>query len=596
MEKVEKTRVTIYLIKSSFKDFNEIIEDNNDVLEINQNDENTKIFYRKSNEFKPKWLISFFEHTGESEENKELDNINTENAKVILMKRIQFDDGSYRIFAMPFGYGKSMLKKDVYEEQFGLKIVLNTIENNTIKSLSKTDIGTNYKKSKEQMPKASTIYDFDFDVSMELIKEVTAKSGDEFDGVVINGNDGFNFATDKNINNIDELLKKLYSLYISSEYKKHFAWLDNIKLVKSKELINELNKTVVSLLNDRQFNKIWLAIPEIIDWPSIKGIKISGDKNIYDDIDCEAFLNSFIDSKIIDFGQIENKEIATISNENNDKIKSWKASSCLVGSIIYKGNTYSIDNGKWYKVNEKFEKEINDYYDNNISVSSIELIECPEFYDETKYNQILTNSLKNSKMLHETKISIGGGQGNNIEPCDIIANHQLIFIKKNGGSSQLSHLFNQAAVSSRAFKDKEFRNKLRKKVGEDVIEPEDNFASNNYTITLGIIDDREEPKPHIPFFSKVTIKNASKLIEDLGYKFNVKNIRTVVHNEHKKVNEIIKELKKSENMKSEFINEFKITYNDDLTNIDAYTKKIGITVDDYLSEVFEKYGNNVKNI
>lgn len=198
MEKVEKTRVTIYLIKSSFKDFNEIIEDNNDVLEINQNDENTKIFYRKSNEFKPKWLISFFEHTGESEENKELDNINTENAKVILMKRIQFDDGSYRIFAMPFGYGKSMLKKDVYEEQFGLKIVLNTIENNTIKSLSKTDIGTNYKKSKEQMPKASTIYDFDFDVSMELIKEVTAKSGDEFDGVVINGNDGFNFATDKN--------------------------------------------------------------------------------------------------------------------------------------------------------------------------------------------------------------------------------------------------------------------------------------------------------------------------------------------------------------------------------------------------------------
>ena len=199
-------------------------------------------------------------------------------------------------------------------------------------------------------------------------------------------------------------------------------------------------------------------------------------------------------------------------------------------------------------------------------------------------------------MLHETKISIGGGQGNNIEPCDIIANHHLIFIKKNGGSSQLSHLFNQAAVSSRAFKDKEFRNKLRKKVGEDVIEPEDNFASNNYTITLGIIDDREGPKPHIPFFSKVTIKNASKLIVDLGYKFNVKNIRTVVHNEHKKVTEIIKELKKSENMKSEFINEFKITYNDDLTNIDAYTKKIGITVDDYLSEVFEKYGNNVKNI
>lgn len=541
-------------------------------------------------------MISFFKHTSESEENKELDDINTENAKVILMKRIQLDDGSYRIFAMPFGYGKSMLQKDVYEEQFGLKIVLNTIENNTIKSLSKTDIGTNYKKSKEQMPKASTIYDFDFDVSMELIKEVTAKSGDEFDNVVISGNDGFNFATDKNINNIDELLIKLYDLYTSSKYTTHFAWLDNIKLVKSKELINELNKTVVSLLNDRQFNKIWLAIPEIIDWPSIKGIKISGDKNIYDDIDCEAFLNSFIDSKIIDFGQIENKEIATISNENNDKIKSWKASSCLVGSIIYKGNTYSIDNGKWYKVNEKFEKEINDYYDNNISVSNIELIECPEFYDETKYNQILTNSLKNSKMLHETKISIGGGQGNNIEPCDIIANHQLIFIKKNGGSSQLSHLFNQAAVSSRAFKDKEFRNKLRKKVGEDVIEPEDNFASNNYTITLGIIDDREEPKPHIPFFSKVTIKNASKLIEDLGYKFNVKNIRTVVHNEHKKVNEIIKELKKSENMKSEFINEFKITYNDDLTNIDAYTKKIGITVDDYLSEVFEKYGNNVKNI
>lgn len=586
MEKAEKTKVTIYLIKSSFKDFNEIIEDNNDVLEINQNDENTKIFYRKSNEFKPKWLISFFKHTGESEENKELDDINTENAKVILMKRIQLDDGSYRIFAMPFGYGKSMLKKDVYEEQFGLKIVLNTIENNTIKSLSKTDIGTNYKKSKEQMPKASTIYDFDFDVSMELIKEVTAKSGDEFDGVVINGNDGFNFATDKNINNIDELLKKLYSLYISSEYKKHFAWLDNIKLVKSKDLIRELNKIAVTTLNDRQFNKLWLAIPEIVDWSSINGIRISNDNNIYDDIECDAFLNSFTNSKITDFDQIENKDIFAILNENKPPLK-WKASLCLVGSITYKGNTYSIDNGKWYKIDEEFEKDINNYYENNINVSNTELIKCPEFYDETRYNQTLNDSLENSKMIHKTTISIGGGAGNGIEPCDIIANHQLIFIKKNGGSSQLSHLFNQAAVSSRAFKDKDFRIKLREKFGNDIIESEEDFISSNYTITLGIIDDREGTKPHIPFFSKVTIKNASKLIEDLGYKFNVRNISTVIHKEYEKVKEIIKELKKSQNMKSDFINKFKLKYKDEIKNIEAYAEKINTTVDNYLGEVFE---------
>lgn len=56
----------------------------------------------------------------------------------------------------------------------------------------------------------------------------------------------------------------------------------------------------------------------------------------------------------------------------------------------------------------------------------------------------------------------------------------------------------------------------------------DNYNSSTQTVVFAIIVDKDDKcKPHIPFFSKVTLWNACKELNKLGYKYAVKFIKYV---------------------------------------------------------------------
>ncbi|MDE6666937.1 MAG: TIGR04141 family sporadically distributed protein [Clostridia bacterium] len=519
---MSKLNLSIYLIKENIASFDDIVEK---ATVLHSYDENSIAYYNTSYVREPEWLRNFFNLTN--------DHLKTANARVLFLKKISIANNVERIFAITFGYGKTLLKDNVCEEQFGLKIVLNTIARNKIRKISKIDIGKNYKQSQEQMPRESDIGEFGFDIDRDLIKYVTGKSEDEqFGKAIISGGDLFNLVIEKNVTNIDELLLYCYEKYSLTTYKDNFEWLDNIKLVRDKYLINKLNSKVVELLNNKDFSKIWLAIPEVINWENVKCIYIAGQQNKraeYVDIDNEVFVDSFKNSTIKDFDQIKSKNIYAKSTEDeNIEIAKWSASKCIVGSIEIDDQVYAINGGNWYRINSDFAAEINNAYD-KIPLSDIEFIDCPNDNDEDAYNQILVNSIPNAHLIHKYKISIGGGRGNNIEPCDVAIEKTLIHIKNNGGSAYLSHLFNQATNSCSALKDTAFRNRFKVKLVADGINDilDDEFTASDYTIVLGIINKYHNERPHIPFFSKVSIKYAYQQIINLGYKFQLKNIKKI---------------------------------------------------------------------
>ena len=169
--------------------------------------------------------------------------------------------------------------------------------------------------------------------------------------------------------------------------------------------------------------------------------------------------------------------------------------------------------------------KINDQY------QSIEL--CDDLFiphtdgrNEDDYNADLHEYLAESQLLHTYKISIGGGQGNNIEPCDLFWRNKIIHVKKNGGSSVLSHLFNQAQVAAQAWLDPSFRNQLRTKMksADEECHVSEPFRPTDYEIVIAIINKFTDERPKIPFFSKVAICFAATNIKNLGYEIKLKNI------------------------------------------------------------------------
>ena len=516
-----KNKLSIYLIKGSINNKDEIFKDNIELLQ--EYNSNKQVYFVGSHPHQPSWLKGFFEI--------EDTRLFQANSKVVLLIKRTYAN-IQRIFALTFGYAKPLFREDVIEEQFGLKIVLNTAKANELRKISKQNIGGNQKQSQEQMPKTAKISDFGFNISSDLMKMVTASCSDTtFENAVITGGDIFSITVERKIDTIEEFLDYCYQKYTALSYKDNFEWIDNITAITGKNLIDTLNNQVIESIKANTLENIWMAVPEVINWEQIKCFRYSGSREEYNDIDISDFLATFDNLEDLSINKLKNKTIRALSAENDSiDLYSWSAQKCLIAEIEYDGRSYCLNNNRWYQIDRSFETKIKEEY---LTIPIYETV-LPNYkpygrgkYTEDEYNEDLSHEI-DAALIHKVgEIPFGGGRGNRIEVCDILTrNKELMHIKKSGGSSLLSHLFNQAAVSGEALLDPEFREKYNAKLQEKGFASyiDNNFKSSDYTIVLGIISKNNEQRPPIPFFSKVAIRYAIKTLSNLGYKVAIKNI------------------------------------------------------------------------
>lgn len=514
-----KNKLSIYLVKEGLFEKEDIFEKPEELDILETLPDGSPIYYKASDIHAPSWLKSFF-----------LRNDNNDmlqaNSRVVLLKKKEFE-GEERLFALTFGYARFLFKANVLEEQFGLRIVLNTIQQNELRKISKTSVGTNQKQSNEQLPKNSDISEFGFDINRDLMKNVSGKSEDEmFEKSMLTGGDIFSLTVGRDISNIDEFLDYCYRRYKDTTYQDKFAWIDNIKYVRNKNIVDQLDAKLVEEINNKNYTQVWMAVPEVVEWEEIKDFIIAGDNNPYSDIEIDKVIAS-LRNPLTCVNQLQTKTIKAMSSrDDTESVYEWRAYNCIVAEITLNGCEYCLNNGKWYKINNDFSDEITRQY-NEIQLFDETLIDF-NHKDEDAYNDALVKKLDNSLLLHKCKITTGG-QGNNIEPCDVLWNNKIIHIKRNGGSSLLSHLFNQALVSSQMWLDSGARQQLRNKMlaegYPDVIT--DSFNSTDYEVVIAIINKFTEARPKIPFFSKVAICFTVKNIQNYGFKVSIKNIINV---------------------------------------------------------------------
>lgn len=514
-----KNKLSVYLVKDGITSVNDIFEEPEKIRVLERYSEDSAAYFVPSLAHEPNWLRSFFLRGGDGM-------LLQANSRVVLIKSIQIDE-EYRTFALTFGYARFLFREDVLEEQFGLKIVLNSIKQNQIRRISKASVGSNQKQSDEQLPKSSDISEFGFDVNRDLMKNVSGKSEDDmFEKSMLTGGDIFSLTVARDIRNIDEFLVFCYRRFKEDTYQERFAWIDNIKYVKEKAVIQQLNEKLIATIRANEFDRVWMAVPEVVAWEDIRDFKFTGSDETFGDIYIDKVIES-MRNELTCVEQLQSKRIyARASRDGTENAYEWSAYKCIIAEINLDGQEYNLNNGKWYKINNDFVANINERY------LSIEL--CQDVFidyghnNEDRYNDALSASLANSYLLHKYKIAIGGGQGNNIEPCDILWQNKLIHVKRNGGSSQLSHLFNQALVAGQMWLDQSFRSQLRAKMEADgypdvIPEP---FNSSDYEIVIAIINTFHDDRPKIPFFSKVAICFTAANARNLGYRLLLKNIQS----------------------------------------------------------------------
>jgi uncharacterized protein (TIGR04141 family) len=124
------------------------------------------------------------------------------------------------------------------------------------------------------------------------------------------------------------------------------------------------------------------------------------------------------------------------------------------------------------------------------------------------------------------------GQVAPIEPCDLYScDREFIHIKRYGGSSVLSHLFNQGLVSSELFqRESNYRLQLNDKLSQKYKLPDvsERLAPEKYTIVYAIISEYDEDLS-LPFFSKISLRHAVNRLESIGFKVKLAKIPVAVN-------------------------------------------------------------------
>lgn len=525
MPRDRKNKLSIFLIKQEYTGHNQILKDYQN-LESVRLPNNAVFYHRNSHNNAPKWLQYFFK------DSLGVVNIFSASSKGILLVPISYENHT-RIFGIAFWYGNKMFLSWATEERFGIKTALGVVDPNSLRKIAKKNMSLAPKDTSEQLSKTGSIYDFWLDIEQDLVNSITGNvlSAERVFWKVVTGWDALSVSVEVDISSITSFLTTCYSKYVSWAYKENFWWIDQVQEVKNPVLIEELNTKLVENIKNDSLENTWMAVPEVIEWEKVEGFRYLQEWNpgLFDDINLHEFLSLLTD---VQKSQMEVTflkwfEVFGISTENQEVIHDWSVYQCIYSEIQVSQRTFLLSNGKWYEIQNDFAEEINSYFSNFLSQGCPVALPSCHNENENDYNERVCAENATELICLDRNLIRHGWGNSSIEACDIYTQGKtFIHVKNYGGSSVLSHLFNQGVVSWELFASEyEFREKLNDKLSESFRIPNPNSRPPiaEYRVVFAIISTSSHSL-NIPFFSKVSLKNAKRRLEGYGYKVSLLKI------------------------------------------------------------------------
>lgn len=513
MSNPKKYSLSIYLLRKEIDSPDKAIKKDpgieSDKLAIDGKD--ADFYHKKSFPKKPNWVSLFENQPGANIQGL----LNNSSGAVLIYK---FKE---KLYAFTFGHGRYLLEQDTWEENFGLKIVLNSVDPEKIRSLDIQSLDAVPVQTKTQAGVATDIDEFGFNFDKDLIRAATGKTSKLELGEQISGKDPLKISIPFNLDDIENILKIVSQQYESTKYKERFPWVDNLREVKRKELKQKLDKKLSQKIAYGDFNKTWLTIPDIIDWSNINGFSYSArnKKELLSDISWESYLESI--NHEFHEERLKHDSVYAMDSTTEKTAHKWSIYKCIYAEVDDGKGSYALNQGKWYKVDSNYLSNI----ENSIGKISKSTLTLPDyiFQTEKEYNEHVAKSSGGSIHLMDRVLI------NRVELCDLLTQkNELIHVKRYGGSSVLSHLFSQGLVSTNLLlSDESFCIKAKKKIPShyQLINTENSVDRENIEVVFAIASNNKTGAIDLPLFSKITLKFISSQLHLMGVKCSLLMIK-----------------------------------------------------------------------
>lgn len=427
-----------------------------------------------------------------------------------------------RNFALTFGSGRHLLAYRSYERNFGLRVALNLVDPDRVRSAnSRTFIDSALQVSR-QIAEPSDIAGLEVDVQRDLLTRLEGSITRKDLGKRVAGADAARLTRAMDVKQIRPICSGLYKVSKESTYKKRYGWIDWIKEITNPTEEGELNNEALELLLEGSVDRFDIYPPEMVSEDVVE----YGTKR---DTTVMEPTRELLRSTIEHSGASDPESLAAFLqhryikalNEEGMEIKKWSWWDCLYYEHRGPSGTVILDRGVWLRVKRDDAKAIHDYI-SAISPSGLTLPDAERSEIESHYNGRVAAGgffrLLDQKLINPIPSE------SPIEVCDLFAKSgEMVHVKRRkGGSAGLSHLFGQALVSSKLLvAAPAYAPSLRKLLtdwGDLVKDPP---RPRDHPVILAVILASEatgEGAGALPFFSKVFMRQNVQQLRAMGFK------------------------------------------------------------------------------
>lgn len=473
---------------------------------------------------RPSWLGFLEEQAGPQPEN-----LIASGAGGVLF--LPTDD---RIFAICFGHIHFALNDEAFERQFGLKVTLNSVPRDGLRTLDLATPDAVTFQKRVQASKDSDVQDFGVDVLRDLARVAGGTPSDVSFARFAAGRDTLSITCKLTSETLADKCEQVLAVYRSDTYKQRFPWIDNMQVVRIKETLATLDGHLFEAINALRAgdeSELHMAPPEIVDYEEgcllhYNGFGSSGtDFHSLSIEDYVAELNRCEFDGTID--DIRERHYIKAKAPDAEVFKEqWRVYHCFTFETNLRADdedrSYVLFAGHWYSVDRNFKRQVEARFQ---AIPRVDIIGPTECRNERELIANLVEHREDLLCLDQVKINPQGVRYANIEPCDFLSSDkQFIHLKDGHSSGPISHLWSQGVVSAEALvSDADFRKKLRSVVrglrSEAVrLLPAINgrVVRADYTVVYGVMR-----KPYkngeldLPFFSKVSLQAAVDRIDQL---------------------------------------------------------------------------------
>jgi len=433
-------------------------------------------------------------------------------------------------FAISFGYGRSLLNTDAWEQEFGLKVVLNNIDANGVKQIQLSAFDALLQSKQAQAVRKARIDEFGLDVEQDVIRSLVGVPTDASLGRQFGGRDSLRISTQTSLQNIPAMLDRVLADSAKEDYLKTFSWIGRMKEVRDKNLRVSLDEQMLEQLKAHNLERLWIAPPSYQDWNAGHSFVIYGLDEPQDDLRLTQILTEWASNGKLD--ELTTDGLKTrrvvVSDDSEQEVANWPFYRTIYCELDRGSDTYLLNNGLWYRINQDYLKEVNA----DIDAFPQSALQLPDYNDpsEEDYNRRVSESSSDFALMDQRFIELKTRGLTKVELCDLFSSdRKFIHVKRYSGSSELSHLFAQGIVPAGLFlNDREFRKEVNARLqsSHQLQNPMDDIDPRQYEIVYAIVS-KSNNDLRLPFFSKVMLRHARRILEGFRYNVSLCKIRNI---------------------------------------------------------------------